>query len=82
MWGPLTEVPPLPEVVDLPEREAVMGQLEVRPSGNARLVSLVKEAIGIDRRADLLVSARPGPPACRMVRTALGWRAKQALVPG
>ncbi|MEV0874751.1 hypothetical protein AB0I86_26750 [Streptomyces sp. NPDC049950] len=73
MWGPLTEGLLLPEVLHLSERETAMGQLGIRPSQNAQLVSLVKETIGSDREAGLLVSARAWPLlAARMICTARG----------
>ncbi|MEU0132278.1 hypothetical protein [Streptomyces sp. NPDC006289] len=71
MWGPLTEALPLPEVLHIDDRETETPQLGVRPSENARLVSLVKETMGSDRESGLLVGARAWPLlACRVARTA------------
>ncbi|MFC8704914.1 hypothetical protein ACFUIV_22385 [Streptomyces anulatus] len=78
----MTEGLPLPEVLYLSDRETALGQLDIRPSENAHLVSLVKEAIGSDRETSLLVSARAWPLlACRMARTARGPEGGPGLSP-
>ena len=50
-----------------------MGQLGIRPSENAHLLSLVKGTIGSNREADLHIATRTWPLlAVRMAGTARG----------
>ncbi|MGW3661081.1 hypothetical protein ACWD6R_38005 [Streptomyces sp. NPDC005151] len=71
-YGPLTEGLAVPNDLDLADRATALGQLNVDPAANSRLVSLMNTHLG-EREAGLLVGARSWPlHAARMATIARG----------